>query len=204
MRIISYKNKVILERAENSVCILDCSAEQFKESRNLKLRLKGSKICESVEQAKDYIDFGDADEYELPNVVYQVIINPGDEDEEIQELTDMNLAQELFDGLKVNPADNYKMIKLVKYDYEQDSEEILDFEDYDGRTAIPESLEESVDENTLSDEYQVLSTLASIVSVAKRHYEKYNETASVDLIDSAVANLSKLVNNLDALKSKLS
>ncbi len=202
MRIISYKNKVILERAESEVFVLNCTADQLKESRNLKL--KGSKICESVESAKDYIDFGDADEYSLPNIVYQVIINPGDEDEEIQELTDINLAQELFDGLKIDPADNYKMIKLVKYDYEQDSEEILDFEDYDGRTAITENLEESVDENTLSDEYQVLNTLASVVSVAKRHYEKYNETASVDLIDSAVSNLSKLISNLDALKSKLS
>lgn len=202
MRIISYKDKVILERAEDTVFILNCTAEQLKESRNLKL--KGCKICESVESAKDYIDFGDADEYELPNVVYQVIINPGAEDEEIQELTDLNLAQELFDGLKVNPADHYKMIKLVKFNYEEDAEEILDFEDYEGSTKIPESIEESVDDSALSDEYQVLSQLSSIVSVAKRCYEKYNETKHVDLIEVAIVNISKCISNLDALKSKLS
>lgn len=202
MRIISYKDKVILERAEDTVFILNCTAEQLKESRNLKL--KGCKICESVESAKDYIDFGDADEYELPNVVYQVIINPGAEDEEIQELTDLNLAQELFDGLKVNPAEHYKMIKLVKFNYEEDAEEILDFEDYEGSTKIPESIRESIDDSALSDEYQVLSQLSSIVSVAKRCYEKYNETKHVDLIDLAIVNISKCISNLDALKSKLS
>lgn len=202
MRIISYKDKVILERAEDTVFVLNCTAEQLKESRNLKL--KGCKICESVESAKDYIDFGDADEYELPNVVYQVIINPGAEDEEIQELTDLNLAQELFDGLKVNPADYYKMIKLVKFNYEEDAEEILDFEDYEGSTKIPESIEESIDDSALSDEYRVLSQLSSIVSVAKRCYEKYNETKHVDLIDVAIVNISKCISNLDALKSKLS
>lgn len=202
MRIISYKDKVILERAEDTVFVLNCTAEQLKESRNLKL--KGCKICESVESAKDYIDFGDADEYKLPNVVYQVIINPGAEDEEIQELTDLNLAQELFDGLKVNPADHYKMIKLVKFNYEEDAEEILDFEDYEGSTRIPESIKESIDDSALSDEYQVLSQLSSIVSVAKRCYEKYNETKHVDLIDVAIINISKCISNLDALKSKLS
>lgn len=206
MRIISYKDKVILERAEDTVFVLNCTAEQLKESRNLKL--KGCKICESVESAKDYIDFGDADEYELPNVVYQVIINPGAEDEEIQELTDLNLAQELFDGLKVNPADHYKMIKLVKFNYEEDAEEMLDFEDYEGSTKIPESVNEGFEdadsESAIATEYTVLHCLAMITNKAKKCYEMYDDTHDVIYIDEAIDSISARLDILKEIKSKLS
>ncbi len=200
MKLIYYKNKTIIEKSDKQSFVFDGKVNL---SENIKL--KNCKAFESVESAKDFIDFGDTDENDLPNIVYQIIINPGSEDEEIQELTDENLAQELFDGLKIDPAPNYRMIKLVKYDYAQDYEEILDFEDYAGETAVPDRPinESSESESGISTEYEILTQLASIANSAKKYYESFNKSHSVDDVDAAISNIGKMIDNLKALYGKL-
>lgn len=193
IKLLKYKNRIIAVKNE-SVFILNDNKLDIKERLTSK-QFKGAKIVESVESAKQAIDFEDSDEYSLPTVVYQIIINPGEDDEEIQELTDLDLAQELFDGLKVDPAEHYHLIKFVRYDYDQDSEEILDFVDFTGELGFNESLTNSNDINQ-----DVINYLATIVNTARDMYGKFNTSQNIeDIKDSA----NKLFTTVDLLKEIL-
>ena len=143
IRKIPYRNKSILLK-DDSVFVMN---ESLSTNKNGKLDLKSMKKFNNVNEAIEDIDNEFLDEYELPTVVYQVITNYGEDDEYTEELTDLKLAQELFDGLKIDPDPSYKRMKLVKYDYDQDSEEILDFMDFEEDEKEKETAKESIDES---------------------------------------------------------
>lgn len=193
IKLLKYKNKIIAIKNE-SVFILNDNKLNIGERLTNK-QFKGAKLVESVDAAKQSIDFDDADEYVLPTVVYQIIINPGESDEELREFVDINEAQELFDGLKVDPAENYHLIKFVKYDYDQDSEEILDFVDFNNELGFNESLTKSDDINQ-----EVINYLATIVNTARDMYGKFNTSQNIeDIKDRA----NKLFTTVDLLKEIL-
>ena len=177
---ISYRNKSILLK-DNNVFVMKESISSDTD----RLDLKSMKKFNTVREAIEDIDSEFLDEYELPTIVYQVITNPGMDDEYTEELTDLKLAQELFDGLKIDPDPSYKMIKFVKYDYDQDSEEILDFmdfeeekEDEDKDSVRKEGLEESLlyseaDEKTQKN-YDALSALSVLKHRIDLIYADFN------------------------------
>ena len=201
IKIIPYRNKSILLKNDKAF-VLKESVNESEENNDIKFNIKSADSYDSIEEAIDAIDSDYFDKYELPTVVYQVIVNPGEDDEHTEELTDLFLAQELFDGLKVDPADYYKSIKLVKFNYENDSEEILDFVDFSEtkKTTDESVISEDVDEEKLSRNYNLLGRLANIKRQIEAIYDDFNDRSDTDILEY---NLKLVKTSLDQLLSRL-
>lgn len=188
IKIIHYKNKNIIVK-ENKVFILNSSDKStLSESNDINttnlMKLKDYKVCKSVKDAKKLIDEDsfDDDDYALPSITYQIITNPGESDEHTEELLDMNLAQTLFDELKIDPDPSYKFIKFVKFDYDNDSEEILDWFDFvkdSKNNSANESIEKINEDaqNQLDDELSAVNfeILGQLVVIKNKIVDAYND-----------------------------
>lgn len=182
IKIIPYRDKSILLK-NDKVFILKESKNSSDGKLDTSIKIDRTYKCASIDEAIDQIDKDYFDKYDLPTVVYQVIINPGDKDEHTEELTDMYLAQELFDGLKIDPDPSYKLIKFVKYDYDQDSEEILDFFDFsDKKETTTEALSAKGAVVNDTNDYRVLEFLSKIINSLKESYDSFNDKPDNDTL----------------------
>lgn len=194
IKIIPYRNKSILLK-NNDVFVLKESTIKSNDDSNIEFNTKLAKHYNAIEEAIEDIDKEYFDKYELPTIVYQIIINPGADDEHIEELTDMYLAQELFDNLKVDPDPSYNSIKLVKFDYDNDSEEILDSMDFNDETRVTT---ESIDDNNRDDEtiaknFNLLGRLAKVRHKIDNIYNEFNEKPDVESLRYDLDNVYKSI-----------
>ena len=204
IKFIQYKDRTIIVKNE-SIFITDkpILKSELQESKQ-KLNLKNLRVCESVATAKSLIDFdvANTDESTLANTAYHIVINPDSDTEEIQELTDIYLAQDLFDTMKTDPANEYDYIKLVEYDYATGEETLLDEVDFSGM--FSESVNESTDNNDddsieFSDEYNLTVNLVNLCSAANFAYETFSKTRDFNSIARDVDSMYNIVNTLKTI-----
>ena len=79
IKIIPYRDKSILLK-NDKVFILKESKNSSDGKLDTSIKIDRTYKCASIDEAIDQIDKDYFDKYDLPTVVYQVIINPGDKD----------------------------------------------------------------------------------------------------------------------------